>query len=99
MSRPRNVKYRGFRYGLPFLLQLWMYVTPIIYPVTIVPTRWRALLSLKPLCAIIQGFRAAIFGRAFDWNAIAKSGATIFFVPICASFAFRRMERHFADII
>ena len=94
-----NVKYRDVRYALPFILQIWMYVTPIIYPVTFIPARWRWLITLNPLSGIIQGFRCAIFAHPFDWNAMALSTAITFLVLICAAFAFRRMEREFADII
>jgi lipopolysaccharide transport system permease protein len=94
-----NVKYRDVRYALPFILQIWMYVTPIIYPVTFIPARWRWLIALNPLSGIIQGFRCAIFAHPFDWNAMVLSAAITFLVLICAAFAFRRMEREFADII
>jgi len=94
-----NVKYRDVRYALPFVLQIWMYVTPIIYPVTFIPGRWRWLIALNPLSGIIQGFRSAIFGRSFDWGAIAISSAVTVSVLVCAAFEFRRMEREFADII
>jgi lipopolysaccharide transport system permease protein len=94
-----NVKYRDVRYALPFLLQIWMYVTPIIYPVTFIPARWRWLIVLNPLSGVIQGFRCAIFAQPFDWNAIAVSAGVTFLVLICAAFVFRRMEREFADII
>lgn len=94
-----NVKYRDVRYALPFVLQIWMYVTPIIYPVTFIPQRWRWLIVLNPLSGIIQGFRSAIFGRPFDWSGIAVSAVMTLGVLIYAAFAFRRMEREFADII
>jgi lipopolysaccharide transport system permease protein len=94
-----NVKYRDVRYALPFILQIWMYVTPIIYPVTFIPARWRWLITLNPLSGIIQGFRCAIFAHPFDWNAMGLSAAITCLVLICAVFAFRRMEREFADII
>jgi lipopolysaccharide transport system permease protein len=94
-----NVKYRDVRYALPFALQIWMYVTPIIYPVTFIPVRWRWLIGLNPLSGIIQGFRSAIFGRPFDWFAIGVSTAITLGVLMCAAFEFRRMEREFADII
>jgi lipopolysaccharide transport system permease protein len=94
-----NVKYRDVRYALPFALQIWMYVTPIIYPVTFIPVRWRWLIGLNPLSGIIQGFRSAIFGRPFDWFAIGVSTAITLGVLMCAVFEFRRMEREFADII
>ena len=94
-----NVKYRDIRYALPFVLQIWMYVTPIIYPVTFIPARWRWLITLNPLSGIIQGFRSAIFDRPFDWNGIAVSAAMTLVVLVYAAYAFRHMEREFADII
>jgi lipopolysaccharide transport system permease protein len=94
-----NVKYRDVRYALPFLLQIWMYVTPIIYPVTFIPQRWHWLILLNPLSGIIQGFRSAIFGRPFDWTGIVVSTVVTLSIVVYAAFAFRRMEREFADII
>jgi len=94
-----NVKYRDVRYALPFVLQIWMYVTPIIYPVTFIPARWRWLIALNPLSGIIQGFRSAIFGRPFEWNVIGLSTGVTIIVLIYAAFEFRRMEKEFADII
>jgi len=94
-----NVKYRDVRYALPFALQIWMYVTPIIYPVSFIPARWRWLIGLNPLSGIIQGFRSAIFSRPFDWFAIGLSTAMTLGVLLCALFEFRRMEREFADLI
>jgi ABC-type polysaccharide/polyol phosphate export permease len=58
-----NVKYRDIRYALPFAIQIWMFVTPVIYPVSFLPQRWRWLLGLNPLSGIIEGFHAAIFGH------------------------------------
>ena len=94
-----NVKYRDVRYALPFVLQIWMYVTPIIYPVTFIPARWRWLIALNPLSGIIQGFRSAIFGRPFDWSGLTISAAVTVGGLVYAAYAFRRMEREFADII
>jgi lipopolysaccharide transport system permease protein len=94
-----NVKYRDVRHALPFLLQIWMYVTPIIYPVSFIPARWRWVIAFNPLSGIIQGFRAAIFGRAFDWSGLAVSALVTMLVLAYAVLAFRRMEREFADII
>ncbi|MCI0559447.1 MAG: ABC transporter permease, partial [Nitrososphaera sp.] len=66
-----NVKYRDIRYALPFMIQLWMFATPIIYPSTLVPEGWRWLLALNPLTGIIEGYRDALFGREFDWVSLA----------------------------
>lgn len=95
-----NVKYRDIRYALPFAIQLWMFVSPVIFPSSFVPQRWRWALALNPLTGIIEGFRAALFGvKPFDWIAIGISTAITFAVLLYAAYTFRRMERSFADII
>lgn len=94
-----NVKYRDIRYALPFLIQLWMFASPVIYPSSIVPDKWRWALWLNPLTGIIEGFRAALFNRKFDAAAIAVAAALTFALLICAAYAFRRTEDSFADII
>jgi homopolymeric O-antigen transport system permease protein len=94
-----NVKYRDIRHALPFLIQTWMFLTPVIYPVSFLPHRWRWLLMLNPLSGIIEGFRAAIFGGPFDWGALAASTMIVVLLLLIAAYSFRRMERHFADVI
>jgi lipopolysaccharide transport system permease protein len=94
-----NVKYRDVRYALPFALQLWMYLTPIIYPASIVPLRWRWILELNPLTGIIEGFRDATFGRPFDCRAIGLSAAIGVLLLLWSGSVFRRMEHEFADVI
>ena len=68
-----TVKYRDFRFALPFLIQVWMFATPVIYPASLVPAKWRWVLALNPLTGIIEGFRAALFARTFDWGYLAYS--------------------------
>lgn len=94
-----NVKYRDIKYVLPFLLQLWMFVTPVIYPVNFVPAAWRWVLMLNPLTGIISGFRSALLDQPFDWRAIAAGAGLTFGSAIYAVWSFRRMERFFADVI
>lgn len=94
-----NVKYRDVRYALPFLVQVWMFVTPIIYPLSIVPRKWRWLLDINPLTGIIEGYRSALFGRAFHWAGLGSATALTLAATVYAAYAFRQMERHFADII
>jgi lipopolysaccharide transport system permease protein len=94
-----NVKYRDVRYALPFLMQVWMFATPIIYPASIVPERWRWLLNLNPLTGVIEGFRSALFGRAFHWGDIAAAAAITLTALVYSAYVFRRMEREFADIV
>ena len=94
-----NVKYRDVRYALPFLIQVWMFATPIIYPASIVPEKWRWLLNLNPLTGVIEGFRSALFGRAFHWGDLGAAAAITLAALAYSAYAFRRMERQFADIV
>ena len=94
-----NVKYRDVRYAVPFMIQLWMFVTPVIYPVTIVPRRWRWLLYVNPMSGIIQGYRSALLGRAFDWTGLLLASAIMLAMLTYSAYAFRQMERSFADFV
>ena len=95
-----NVKYRDVRYALPFLIQLWMFFSPVIYPVSLMPQKWRWVLWLNPLSGIIEGFRAALFGvNQFDWRALGISVALTLGILVYSAYSFRRMERVFADIV
>ena len=94
-----NVMFRDVRYVLPFGIQLWMFLSPIIYPPTIVPERWRWALALNPLSGIIGNYRSALFGRPFDWTALAATAVVTFAILISSAYYFRRMESRFADIV
>lgn len=94
-----NVKYRDVRYALPFFIQLGLFITPIIYPLSLVPEKWRWLLLLNPLAGLVEAFRDACFGRPFDWTSIVISAALTFFVLISTAYVFRKMEDNFADIV
>jgi lipopolysaccharide transport system permease protein len=94
-----NVKYRDIRYALPFAIQLWMFATPIIYPLSLVPERWQWLLKINPLTGIIEGFRSSFFSRPFDWQSLSISALITLVVLIYAAYDFRRMERTFADVV
>lgn len=94
-----NVKYRDIRYALPFAIQLLMFATPIIYPSSLMPEKWRWLLQLNPLAGQIEGYRSAFLGRPFDWAAIGISALVTFAILTYAAFNFRRMEKGFADVI
>ena len=95
-----NVKYRDIRYALPFLIQLWMFLSPVIYPVSLMPQKWRWILWLNPLSGIIEGFRSSLFGvNQFDWTALGISIAVTLGILVYSAYSFRRMERVFADIV
>ena len=94
-----NVKYRDVRFALPFMVQLWMYISPVIYPASFLPEKLRWLLSLNPMTGIIEGFRSSLFGRPFNWIALGASAVITLILLIYSSYVFRRMEKSFADIV
>jgi lipopolysaccharide transport system permease protein len=94
-----NVKYRDIGMALPVLIQLLMFASPIIYPSSLVPPQWQRLYSLNPIAAIVEGFRASLLGRQFDWFAITFSSILTFVLLIYSAYAFRRREKEFADIV
>ncbi len=94
-----NVKYRDVRYALPFFTQLWMFATPIIYPSSLIPEKWRWLLAINPLTGIIEGYRSATFGNPFDLTALFTSVVITSIVLIYSAYTFRQIERSFADIV
>jgi len=94
-----NVKYRDVRYAVPFLIQLWMFASPVIYPASWLPAKWRWILVLNPLTGILENFRVAVFGGSFSWRALAVSTAITFLVLVGSAYSFRRMEKTFADIV
>lgn len=94
-----NVKFRDIRYALPFLIQLGMFATPIIYPSSLVPEKWRWLIALNPLAGQVEAYRSAFFGKPFDWFSLGLSTVLTLVVLFYAAFTFRRMEKSFADVI
>lgn len=94
-----TVAYRDFRYVVPFLIQLWMFATPVIYPLNIVAPKFRWLLSINPMAGLIDGFRSAFLARPVSWVAIGVSSLVSIGVFLYGAIYFRRVERRFADII
>jgi ABC-type polysaccharide/polyol phosphate export systems, permease component len=94
-----NVKYRDTGIILPVLIQLWMFVSPVAYPVSLIPEQWRWLYFLNPLAGIIEGFRAAVLGLQINWPALAYAALFAVVLFFYSAYAFRRMEKTFADII
>jgi lipopolysaccharide transport system permease protein len=94
-----NVKYRDVRFALPFLIQLWMFLSPIIYPSSFVPLKWRWVLTLNPLTGLIDGFRAALFASPINWTTLGLSAAITLAMLVYAAYVFKRLERTFADIV
>ena len=95
-----NTKYRDISYVVPFLTQFWMYASPVVYPVSVVPERWRLLYSLNPMVGVIEGFRWALLGKKSpDLMIMAVSVVAVLFVFFAGIVYFKRMERSFADIL
>ncbi len=95
-----NVKYRDIRYVIPFLLQLWMFCSPIVYPSSIVPEKYQLIYALNPMTGVIEGFRFALLGTIeFPILEILISviGSIVLFA--FGLLYFKQMERHFADIV
>jgi homopolymeric O-antigen transport system permease protein len=94
-----NVRFRDIRFVLPFFVQFWMFATPVIYPASLVPAKWRWLLALNPMAGLVEGFRAALFGTALEWQMLAISTLAATLILIYSAYFFRRAERMFADVI
>lgn len=95
-----NVKYRDVGFVVPFLLQVWMYASPVAYSASIVPERWRTLYALNPMVGVVEGFRWALLGKhAPDPVFIAVSMAIVVLLLVSGVYYFGRMERTFADVI
>ena len=94
-----NVKYRDVGIMLPVLAQLWMFASPVLYPLNIVPEKWRLLYMLNPLTGIVSGFRSAIVGESFQWTAIGISAVESLVLLVISILFFRRVERSFADLV
>lgn len=94
-----NIQYRDVKHVLPFLLQVWMYASPIVYPASLVPERWRALYALNPMVGIIEGFRAVLLRTASpDWRTVGVSAVAGVVLFASGVLYFRRTERVFADV-
>ena len=95
-----NVKYRDVGHAIPFVIQIWMFASPVVYSVSLVPEQWRWLYGLNPMAGVIEGFRWALLGRtAPDLAVIAESVVVLLVVLYAGMVYFRQMERRFADII
>jgi lipopolysaccharide transport system permease protein len=94
-----NVKYRDVRVVLPFALTLWMYITPVVYPLSLVPPPWRALAQLNPALGVVEGFRWCIFGGQAPLSAMFVTLVAALVLIASGILAFRRMEREFVDVI
>ena len=95
-----NAVYRDVQYAVPFLTQFWLFITPVAYPASLVPERFRWLFGLNPMAGVVEGFRWALLGKARpDVALLALSSAAVVALLLGGLFYFRRMEREIADLV
>lgn len=97
---PINVRFRDVKHTVPFMLQIGMYASPIVYPLSQVPAEWKAIYSLNPMVGVIEGFRWAVFDRGSpDFAALGIGIAVILALLAGGMIWFKNQERSFADVI
>lgn len=94
-----NLFYRDIQYLTNLLLMLWMYMTPIVYPLSLVPKQYVWLYKLNPMVGIIEGYRSAIFGYPFEWTIIIWAAGISLIVFAIGYYLFKRSEKYFADVV
>lgn len=95
-----NVQYRDVRYTIPFLTQFWLFITPIAYPTSLVPEKWRIVYGMNPMAGVVEGFRWALLGKSsLNWYVMAASVTIVAVLLVGGLIYFRRMEKTFADIV
>jgi lipopolysaccharide transport system permease protein len=94
-----NVRYRDFQYTVPFMIQIWMFVSPLVYPASLVPASLRIWYGLNPMAGVIEGFRWALLGDGMPSAMILVSVGMVILILVSGMFYFRRMEQYYADIV
>ena len=95
-----NVEYRDVSQAINFIVQIWLFATPIAYPITMIPEKWRTLYGLNPMVGVVEGFRWALLGKANpSGEMLLASFSVVILIFLGGIFYFRRMEKTFADIV
>ena len=95
-----NAKYRDIRYVTPFLVQFWMFASPVVYPVSMLPEKYHLIYAINPMTGVIEGFRSALLGTvAFPTQMLLVSALVSVILFIVGALYFKRTERYFADVI
>jgi lipopolysaccharide transport system permease protein len=94
-----NVRYRDVKYAMPFLVQIWMFTSPVVYTSKLIPDQWHLLFALNPMTGVVEGFRWALIGGPRPDDLILVSAAAAVLVLLGSLVYFRRVERSFADVI
>jgi lipopolysaccharide transport system permease protein len=95
-----NVKYRDVRYAIPFVIQFWLFATPIAYPSSLIPEPWRTIYGLNPMAGVVEGFRWALLRTGEGPGLmLVLSALTVVGLLTGGLYYFRRMEERFADLV
>ena len=95
-----SVQYRDVRYVINFALQFWLFVTPVAYPSSLIPAKWRVLYGLNPMAGVVEGFRWALLGKSSAFGPMLWVSVSVVAVTLVGGlYYFRRMEQEFADIV
>lgn len=95
-----NAKYRDIKYTIPFLIQFWMFATPIVYPASMIPEKYRMIYALNPMTGVIEGFRSVLLGRtSFPIEMVLISTVISLSIFVLGLTYFKQVERYFADVI
>lgn len=95
-----NAKYRDIKFTIPFLVQIWLFASPIVYPASMIPEKYRLLYALNPVTGVVEGFRSVLLGTvAFPTSMVLISAVVSTILFISGLFYFKQMERYFADIL
>jgi lipopolysaccharide transport system permease protein len=94
-----NVQYRDFQYTLPFVIQLWLFASPVVYPSSMLPEQYRVIYGLNPMAGVIEGFRWALLGTNPPSSMIWVSVFIVLVLLVSGAFYFKRMEQSYADIV
>ncbi len=94
-----NVRYRDVNNGLSFLMQMWMFATPVVYPISLIREEYRIFAALNPMVGYVEAFRSALFNQAIDWNLFAVSAVITVVSLVVGTRYFIRVEKSFADIV
>jgi len=94
-----NVKYRDFQYTVPFIIQIWLFASPVVYPASLLPESVRFLYGLNPMAGVIEGFRWSLLGTGMPGAMMLVSVGVVSLLLITGIFYFRRMEQYYADVV
>ncbi len=94
-----NAQYRDVRYALPFVVQLWLFISPVVYSSSLLPEKYQVIYGLNPMAGVIEGFRWALLGTDPPGSLILASTIIVVVLLVSGAYYFRRTEKNFADVL